>query len=208
MPAEWNELHLDALAEVLNVGAGAATVPLHRALGLASDLEVPASVVVPLPDGFEQLGESERSVIVIGGGLGGDLSGTLMLIADPEHARRLVVRARATSADCDDADADDMLGELGRSMFDAFSDAVARMTMLSVHVDQTIVVRDMLGAVMQEAVASGVADGDEVLMLHTTFHVVEAAACLTVACVPPPDSVRTLLAALGLGTPGRTRDDR
>ena len=54
MSASYNEVQLDALRELANIGAGTASTALSQMLGHSIDLAVPDARVLPMADAVEQ----------------------------------------------------------------------------------------------------------------------------------------------------------
>jgi chemotaxis protein CheC len=66
--ATYNDLQLDALRELANIGAGNASTALSGMLGRCVDLKVPDVRVVPMEQAVEEIGapESEVTGIALG----------------------------------------------------------------------------------------------------------------------------------------------
>ena len=62
MPSPYNEMQLDALRELANIGSGNAATALSQMLGEDVSLQVPRALALPLADAVDEAGESEAVV--------------------------------------------------------------------------------------------------------------------------------------------------
>ena len=72
MSAQYNDVQLDALRELANIGAGTASTALSEMLGRSIDLAVPDVSVLPMADAVDQLGPPEQEITGIMLGVEGE----------------------------------------------------------------------------------------------------------------------------------------
>ncbi len=83
---ELNDMQLDALREISNIGSGTAATALSSMLGRTVDLSVPRALALDLADAVEAVGSPEDDVTAVVLGVTGDLSATVVLLFDPASA--------------------------------------------------------------------------------------------------------------------------
>ena len=91
MSASYNEIQLDALRELANIGAGTASTALSEMLGRSIDLAVPDARVLPMADAVDQLGSPEQEITGIMLGVEGELPATVLMLLTPENAEKICV---------------------------------------------------------------------------------------------------------------------
>ena len=91
MSAPYNEIQLDALRELANIGAGTASTALSQMLGRSIDLAVPDARVLPMADAVDKLGPAEQEITGIMLGVEGDLPATVLMLLTPEDAEKICV---------------------------------------------------------------------------------------------------------------------
>ena len=83
MSATYNDIQLDALRELANIGAGNASTALSGMLGRPVDLTVPDARVVPMTQAVEEIGVPESEVTGIALGVLGDMPSVVLMLLTP-----------------------------------------------------------------------------------------------------------------------------
>ena len=169
---DLQEVQLDALREVANMGAGHAATALSQMTSSRILINVPRLQIVPLEDAAEVLGEPEAVVAAVMMHILGDLTGRTLLILPRESALRLaeiLLRREPGSVG--------VLGELEQSAIkeagnilcaayvNALSDFMGMMVLPSV----PSLVMDLCAAVLTTAYADFSAERDVVFSIETHF---------------------------------------
>ena len=169
---DLQEVQLDALREVANMGAGHAATALSQMTSSRILINVPRLQIVPLEDAAEVLGEPEAVVAAVMMHILGDLTGRTLLVLPRESALRLaeiLLRREPGSVG--------VLGELEQSAIkeagnilcaayvNALSDFMGMMVLPSV----PSLVMDLCAAVLTTAYADFSAERDVVFSIETHF---------------------------------------
>jgi chemotaxis protein CheC len=88
--SELEEIHLDVLREIGNIGSGNAATSLSSMLNMGVDIEVPSISLVNYEHVSQYLGGKDRSVIGLALGLEGDLDGVMLHVVQPKFASQIV----------------------------------------------------------------------------------------------------------------------
>ena len=79
-----NDLQLDALREVSNIGSGTAATSLSEMIGLSVELSVPTVSVLSLADAVDAAGSPEDEATAVIVPVYGDLDATVLLLFPPQ----------------------------------------------------------------------------------------------------------------------------
>lgn len=195
MSASYNEVQLDALRELANIGAGTASTALSEMLGRSIDLAVPDVFVLPMADAIDQLGPAEQDITGIMLGVEGELPGTVLMLLTPEDAEKICVMLGLPP---DSELAPSALGEIGNVVGTSYLNALAGMTGIAVEPTPPTTVTDMLGAIVESILVVRAASSDRTLLLDSSL-IVEGEDCSIVfLLVPDHGGAEELLERIGL----------
>ena len=191
-----NDLQLDALREMSNIGSGNAATALASMLGQSVDLHVPTALVLELADAVDAVGNPEDTVSAVIIGVFGDLDATVLLLFDPESANALCA---LLGVEGDPEMALSALGEIGNILGSSYIQAMGTMTNLHMEPHPPIAMADMLGAIVASVLAVAAADTDLALLLDSKMTVDGTACKFGFLYVPSGAGVALLLDRLSLG---------
>jgi chemotaxis protein CheC len=191
-----NDLQLDGLREISNIGSGTAATALSGMLGRTVDLKVPRALALELADAVDAVGSPDDDVTAVVLGVTGDLSATVVLLFDPTSAATVCTLLGVGPTDAEMALS--ALAEVGNILGSSYIGAMGEMAGLGLEPTPPVALADMLGAIVATALASTAIDTDLALLLDSEM-LVEGAECrFGVLFVPTADGVELLLAGLGL----------
>ena len=154
-----NDMHLDILREIGNIGAGNATTALSQMLDRRIDMSPPIVRISPIEEITHALGGPENMVFGILCNLSGSVEGMMMFVLEQAFAHQmlntLLMREIQSYEDMDDMDFS-ALREIGNIMAGSFTTAISALTGLNIELDVPGIAIDMAGAIMNvPAVAFG-----------------------------------------------------
>jgi len=162
----------DQLSEVVNIGAGNASVALSQMIGENVLITVPEIFVDTVEQAIARLGDPERVRTVILLKVLGDAPGTMLLIFSPESALNLAALLTKTQKKnrLDELDRS-ALREVGNILSGAAMAALSRF--LGMYIVQSVpdAATDMLGAVVDSVLAEIGLGSDTVLIFKVRFTV-------------------------------------
>lgn len=195
MSTQFNDLQLDALRELANIGSGNASTALSGMLGRPVDISVPVASALPLAEAVEAVGPAENEVTGVMLGIVGELTGSVILLVSPEDAATL---CNMLGVDVDSEWGMSALGEIGNIVGASYINALAMMTGFAMEPTPPSTTTDMLGAIVASALAEH-ADGTDVALVLDSEMSVEGDDCaISFLLIPRAGGVRELLARLGI----------
>jgi chemotaxis protein CheC len=197
---ELNEMQLDGLREIANIGSGTAATALSSMLGRAVDLNVPKALALELADAVDAVGTPDADVTAVVLGVIGDLDATVVLLFDPMSAETICSLLGVDPADPEMALS--ALGEVGNILGSSYIGAMGQMAGLELEPSPPAAVSDMLGAIVATALAATAVDTDFALLLDSEMLVEDAECAFGVLFVPSSEGVGRLLTGLGLAEAG------
>ena len=193
---QFNELQLDALRELANIGSGTASTALSSMLGRSVDISVPSAAALPFAEAVDAIGAAERIVTGVVIGVRGDMSATVLLLLGENDAATLCALLGVDPADEMAASA---LGEIGNIVGASYINALAAMTGLEMDPEPPQSATDMLGAIVASVLAGRAGAEDIALVLDSDLKVEGEDCAISFLLVPSSGGVNELLTRLGLG---------
>jgi chemotaxis protein CheC len=193
---ELNEMQLDGLREIANIGSGTAATALSSMLGRAVDLNVPKALALELADAVDAVGTPDDEVTAVVLGVIGDIDATVVLLFDPTSAATICSLLGVDPADSEMSLS--ALGEVGNILGSSYIGAMGQMAGLELEPSPPAAISDMLGAIVATALAATAVDTDFALLLDSEMLVEDAECAFGVLFVPSSIGVGRLLAGLGL----------
>ena len=87
---QLNDMYLDVLKEIGNIGAGNATTAISNMLNLKMDMSVPNVELMPVEKIGGAIGSEEQVVVGIMLGVETDVNGSMMFLMDMGSAHKMV----------------------------------------------------------------------------------------------------------------------
>lgn len=197
MSIEYNELQLDALRELANIGSGNAATALSALLGRPVELAVPRALALPLADAVDAVGAPDETVSSVLMPITGDLHAVVLLLFPGTDAEKLCA---LLGVEAGTEVGDSAVGEIGNILGTSYINALASLAGLTLEPSPPHVVTDMLGAIVASLLTETVGEEDVALVLDSELDVQDAACSLSFLLLPTAGGVEELLARLGLGS--------
>lgn len=198
---ELNNLQIDVLREIGNIGAGNAATALAKMLKKKIDMDVPKVKVLEFKDVNDVLGGAEKVVVGILLKVMGDLTGNIMFILDYEAAQILVNmlmgKAVTEVGEFDELDIS-ALKEIGNILAGSYLSALSSLSNLTILPSVPDIAIDMAGAILSVPAIEFGKVGDTVLYIETEFSEGSTKVVGDFFLVPDVESYEILLKALGV----------
>ena len=166
-----NDMYVDVLKEIGNIGAGNATTAMANMLNIRINMDVPRVELLT----FQELGSAicpeDESIVGIYLEVTDDITGSMMFLMKLDSAHYLVNKLMGRPADyAEDFDEMDMsaLKEIGNIIAGSYLNALSAMTQLTIAPSVPYIAIDMAGAISVPAIQFGKI-GDNALMITTEF---------------------------------------
>jgi len=198
---ELNNMQLDVLKEIGNIGAGNAVTSLAKMIDKRVDMAVPKARILGFDKVSQILGGEEILVVGILLSVSGDITGSIMFILDVNAARQLVnilfANKDSTSLEFDELELS-ALKEIGNILTASYLSALAGLTNLRIMPSVPELAIDMAGAILSVPAIEFGKVGDSVLYIETEFSEGITKVFGDFLLIPDVDSYEVLLKALGV----------
>lgn len=202
-PRGLTDLHLDALRETANIGAGHAATALSRLTGKRVMVSVPEVSVLPLEQVGGMLGDPGEVVSAVIVKVEGDVQGRTLQVFEGTTAAKLVsyllnMREPEFPAGFGDLERS-AVKEIGNVIVGAYLNALAEFTGLSITISVPAFAIDMAAAILMTSYLNFGSEDDYVLSISTSLGVdgVEDLSAHFLL-IPDEDSLNRILHALNV----------
>ncbi|MGE5615194.1 MAG: chemotaxis protein CheC [Bacillota bacterium] len=198
---DLDNLQLDVLREVGNIGSGNAVTALAKLLNRKINMEVPRTRVLEFKEISDTLGGAELPVVGIMLKVSGDLTGNIMFILKKEAASMLVSMLMGEQPDetREFSEIDiSALKEIGNILAGSYLSALSTLTNLKIMPSVPELAIDMAGAIISVPAIEFGKVGDTVLYIETEFSDGNNRVVGDFYLVPDYDTYDVLLKALGV----------
>lgn len=195
------DMQLDALREVGSIGAGHAATALSQLVDRLVMLQVPTIEVIDVCAVPYVFGGPEQVVCAVYARLLGDIGGGVLFFATETSALSLVdLLCGRTVGETRvlGVDEEAMLGHAASILISAYLAAIARMADIDVAPSSPVMVVDMAGAILQEAVAEIDMRAEQAVLVRTAFLNEKNSVDAALFFLPDPDSLAIILGCLGM----------
>ncbi|TCO79923.1 chemotaxis protein CheC [Marinisporobacter balticus] len=197
---EMNNMQLDVLKEVGNIGAGNAATALAKMLNRKIDMNVPKVEILEFREVAELLGGAEIPVCGIYFNVVGDLTGNIMFLLTLESSKLLanMLLLREENSEILDEIEQSALQEIGNILSGAYISSLTTLTGLNMKISIPSLTTDMAGAILSVPIIQYGQVGDKVLLIETEFHEGNDEIKGYFFLIPDVDSFEILLKSLGV----------
>ncbi len=195
-----NNLILDVLKEIGNIGAGNAATSLAKMIDKKIDMEVPVVRILEFDEVPELLGGPENIVCGIFFKIEGDITGSIMFVLDQKSAINLVdLLMPRENAEFDEFTIS-ALKEIGNILSGAYVSSLSGLTNLKIKISIPALAIDMAGAILSVPAIQFGQLSDNVLIIQNQFIETNEAKKVDgyFFLLPDLDSYDVLLGSLGV----------
>lgn len=165
-----NEMYIDVLREIGNIGTGNATTAISNMLNLKMDMSVPKVELMPVEKLGTAIGAEDEVVVGIMLGVEADIDGSMMFIMDERSAHRMVnllmMRDFNDMSEFNEMDLSALM-EIGNIIAGSYLSAISGLTNLTISPTVPSVSIDMAAAILSvPAIQFGLVS-DRALMIKT-----------------------------------------
>lgn len=199
---ELQDMHLDVLKEIGNIGSGNAAGALADFLQVPTDITVPSVKLMDFNETVNFLGGPENVAIGMLVNVKGDINAMMLYVLEQSFASRM------TNAlfGCEIADIYNMnemelslIQEVGNIMAASYINALASLTGMMIDISVPTLTVDMVGAILSVPAIEFAQVGDKVLFIDDRFIIDSGEVKSNMILVPELKSLETLFERLGVG---------
>lgn len=198
-----DQLELDALREVGNIGAGRAATALSQMLARPVRIDVPKASIVRLQDLPEPLGGPQKVVAATYFRVYGEAPGRLLIMIGEEslpHLLTLLMGQAPTPGQPLDATAQSAVKELGNILCSAYLNALADFMGFPLLPSVPALAIDMVSAVLESVASDAAESGSQALLIENRFMESSQTVPLFLFLLPEPGALQAMLDGLARAT--------
>jgi len=196
-----NEIHIDVLREIANIGSGNAASSLSRMLGASVNIAIPYIGIKGFNEACEFLGGPEAimmgTLLMITGGI----NGMMMFLLPIEVVCDLVNMLMFTDIKSHE-EIDEMgysvINEVSNIMSASFVTAISDMTGLMIDISPPEAALDMLGSIMSVPSIYFAKMSDSLLLIQNELEIAGKKTSASVLLMPDMPSLEQLMTSLGI----------
>ena len=202
---DLNELQLDALREVGNIGAGNACTALSVLLGAPVDMTIPNIQLLEYDKTAEALGGKDNLVIGIQIGITDDLEGMMFHIVLQPFAEKIIntyyAKEIQSLKDLDEMDTS-VMNEMGNITSGVYANSIATLTGILVNITAPVQKCNTVGELLQVPLEYFSKLGDKVLLVDEKFMIAGTEISSNMILILEHNSLLKLFQKLGVTTEG------
>ncbi|PDZ93841.1 CheY-P-specific phosphatase CheC [Bacillus cereus] len=202
MIKKLNEIHLDALKEVGNIGVANAATSLSILLNRTIDITIPSVDIVDIEDICEFVGGEEEIVNAVFFRVIGDFEGNFFLIIKEHSLKKLVHNLytenhlnMSNNVEMDYSLFNEFGNILAASYVSSLSDLIC--SRLSLTVPQSA--KDMAGAILTYGIHSYGEIGNDAMIINTSFYYDNEKIEGYMLFLPEPNTLHSFFNKFGIG---------
>lgn len=198
---ELQEMHLDVLKEIGNIGSGNAASSLSTMLNVPIDISVPSVQLLNFDDAVNFLGGPENVAIGMLVTLTGDISGMMLYVIQHSCASSMTQAVFGTEIE-DMNNMNEMevsfIIEIGNVMSASYINAIASLANMTIDISVPNMCVDMAGAILSVPAVTFAQVGNKVLLIDDSFIIGGNQVKSNMILVPEMDSLEYLFTKLGV----------
>ena len=200
---DLNDLHIDVLREIGNIGSGNAATALSTMLDRKVDISVPVVRILDYTTVTEELGGPEEILAGLLLSLSGDVTGMIMFLLHKDFAHMIITTLTGMemeSVGILDEISSSAVCEVGNIMAASYVNAIASLTGLMIDISPPDICVDMVGAILSVPAIYFANIGDRIIFIQDEFDKQEddARSASHILMIPETDSLKAIMERLGL----------
>lgn len=203
---QFQDIQLDLLREIGNIGAGNAATALSNLVKKTIDMRVPNVKVLSFDEITEFIGGAEEVVVSVFLRIEGDIPGNMFFFLGLDEAKRLVESMLGKSGISEGEFFSEMelsaIQEVGNILSGSYLSALADFTKLNLQPSVPALAIDMAAAILSYGLIEIGKAGDYALVIDTSFLDENKTETTNIkgqfVLLPDPDSFSVLFEALGV----------
>jgi chemotaxis protein CheC len=198
---ELNELHIDILKEIGNIGAGNAATSLSQMLSKRIDMNVPEVSLLDYENVINSIGGAENVVVGILVSFEGEIEGVILFLLKKEFVHMILNSLLGTELHSfEDISEMEMsaLSEIGNIMVSSYVNSISSLTNMAIDITVPSLNIDMSGALLDAVTAEFSEAADRVIFIREKYFCQEETIYSHMLLLPSMSSLEILLRKFGI----------
>ncbi len=196
-----NEIQLDVLKEIGNIGSGNAASSLSEMLGRPINIMVPKIRILDYQEVSTNLGGPETLMVGLMISIHGDIEGMMMFLLQKDFAH-MTLNALLGGALNDFSEAGEMelsaMQEIGNIMAASYINAMASLTNLKIDITVPDICIDMVGAILSVPAIHYADISDKIIFIEDQLNTMDETTSTHVLMIPDEASLKKIMNSLGI----------
>lgn len=198
---QLDEMHIDVLKEIGNIGAGNAATSLAQMLNRKVSMTTPDVKILEIGEAYRAMGGPEVPVVAILAELYGDIDGVMMFVIQQSFTRSLLEALLGEQgAEC--GNLTDMersaFAEIGNIMIGSYTASVAALSGLTIKISVPAVASDMVGAILTVPATEVGTASNRIIFIEDNFISSNQSVSANMILMPDLHSLNKLMNSLGI----------
>ncbi len=198
---DLNDIQLDVLREIGNIGAGNAATALSSMLTSQINIAVPTVRILDYEEVVEELGGPEQMIVGLLLCLDGDVQGMIMFLLQQNFAdltlQALLGQGLPASGEIDEMSYS-AIQEVANIMAASYVNAISALTGLTINLTVPSMCLDMLGAILSVPAIHYADISDKIIFISDAFDGEDLHAPNHVLLIPDVESLQKMMTCLGI----------
>lgn len=198
---ELNEIHIDVLKEIGNIGAGNAATSLSQMLAKRIDMNVPEVSLLNYDDVIESIGGAENVVVGILVSFEGDIDGVILFLLKKEFVHLIINSLLGTELHSFEEISEmemSALAEIGNIMVSSYVNSISTLTGMVIDITVPYLNIDMSGALLDAITAEFSEAADRVIFIKEKYFCQDETVYSHMLLLPSMTSLKILLKRFGI----------
>ena len=198
---QLQDMHLDVLKEIGNIGSGNAASALSELIQCNTDITVPSVKMLDFSEAVNFLGGPENVAIGMLVGIKGDITGMMLYVLQHSFASKMTSTLFGSEIE-DLTNMNEMemsfISEVGNIMAASYVNAISQLTGMMIDISVPNMTVDMVGAILSVPAVEFAQVGNKVLFIDDGFIIGDGEIKSNMILVPEMQSLETLFTRLGV----------
>lgn len=198
---QLDEVHIDVLKEIGNIGSGNAATALASILGDTVAMDIPKVNIVDVNQAVEALGGPEKIAVCVLSKLGGEIDGLMMFLIQREFAP-VILNGIGFPCEkgCDQLSEMEQsaISEIGNILIASYVNSLAALAKLNIKTSVPALCVDMVGALMSVPAIEMATVSDHIIFIQDNFLSDAQSITANMLLVPNITSLEIIMQGLGI----------
>ena len=198
---DLNDIQLDVLREIGNIGSGNAASSLAKMLSVQIDIDVPVVRILDYEQAMQEMGGAEQMIVGLLLNMEADVTGMMMFLLHENFAKSLL----ASLLGMDEPMVEEMdemgysaIQEVANVMAASYVNAIADMTGFTINISPPDLCVDMLGAILSVPAIHYANISDKIIFIEDRFSGKNLDAPNHILMIPDVESLNKIMTSLGM----------